>query len=209
MDVTNPLARVISEAGLAQFHTAETEKYPHVTFFLNGGREEPFPSESRVLIPSPKVATYDLQPEMSAPEVTDAVVGAIESGQYAFVIVNFANGDMVGHTGVFTAAVQAIETVDACLGRVIAATLAAGGVALVTADHGNAEEMIDLETGAPLTAHTTNPVPVLLVAPDDHPLRHTALLQGARLSAVAPTVLQLMGLAVPETMSEPSLISDV
>jgi 2,3-bisphosphoglycerate-independent phosphoglycerate mutase len=209
MDVTNPLARVISEAGLAQFHAAETEKYPHVTFFLNGGREEPFPGESRVLIPSPKVATYDLQPEMSAPEVTDAVVGAIESGQYAFVIVNFANGDMVGHTGVFTAAVQAIETVDACLGRVIAATLAAGGVALVTADHGNAEEMIDLETGAPLTAHTTNPVPVLLVAPDDHPLRHTALLQGARLSAVAPTVLQLMGLAVPETMSEPSLISDV
>jgi 2,3-bisphosphoglycerate-independent phosphoglycerate mutase len=209
MDVTNPLARVISEAGLAQFHAAETEKYPHVTFFLNGGREEPFPGESRVLNPSPKVATYDLQPEMSAPEVTDAVVGAIESGQYAFVIVNFANGDMVGHTGVFTAAVQAIETVDACLGRVIAATLAAGGVALVTADHGNAEEMIDLETGAPLTAHTTNPVPVLLVAPDDHPLRHTALLQGARLSAVAPTVLQLMGLAVPETMSEPSLIGDV
>ena len=205
MDVTNPLARVISEAGLAQLHTAETEKYPHVTFFLNGGREEPFLGESRVLIPSPKVATYDLQPEMSAPEVTDAVVGAIESGEYRFVIVNFANGDMVGHTGVFTAAVRAIETVDVCLGRVLAATLAAGGVALVTADHGNAEEMIDAETGAPMTAHTTNPVAVVLVAPEDHPLRRAQLRHGGRLSAVAPTVLQLMGLAIPESMSEPSL----
>jgi 2,3-bisphosphoglycerate-independent phosphoglycerate mutase len=155
------------------------------------------------------VATYDLQPEMSAPEVTDAVVGAIESGQYAFVIVNFANGDMVGHTGDFSAAVQAIETVDACLGRVVGATLAAGGVILITADHGNAEEMIDPATGAPLTAHTTNPVPVVLVAPDDHPLRTIALRQGGRLSAVAPTVLQLLGLAAPETMSEPALIGDV
>jgi 2,3-bisphosphoglycerate-independent phosphoglycerate mutase len=208
MDVTNPLARVISEAGLAQLHTAETEKYPHVTFFLNGGREEPFPGESRVLIPSPKVATYDLQPEMSALEVTDVVIGAIESGLYAFIIVNFANGDMVGHTGVFTAAVHAIETVDACLGRVIAATLDAGGVALVTADHGNAEEMIDPETGAPLTAHTTNPVPVVLVAPEGYPLRYAQLRQTGRLCAVAPTVLQLMGLAVPATMMEPSLLGD-
>src|SRR5918993_1371701 len=156
MDVTNPLARVVSEAGLAQFHAAETEKYPHVTFFLNGGREEAFPGESRVLIPSPKVATYDLQPEMSAPELTDAVVSAIESGQYHLIVVNYANGDMVGHTGVFAAAVAAIETVDACLARVIAATLEQYGVALVTADHGNAEEMIDRETGAPMTAHTTN-----------------------------------------------------
>jgi 2,3-bisphosphoglycerate-independent phosphoglycerate mutase len=197
---------VISEAGLAQLHTAETEKYPHVTFFLNGGREEPFPGESRVLIPSPKVATYDLQPEMSAPAVTDAVVGAIESEQYRFVIVNFANGDMVGHTGIFTAAVRAIETVDACLARVLAATLAAGGVALVTADHGNAEEMIDAETGAPMTAHTTNPVPVVLVTPEDHPLRDAQLRHGGRLSTVAPTVLRIMGLAIPETMSEPSLL---
>lgn len=208
MDVTNPLARVISEAGLAQLHTAETEKYAHVTFFLNGGREGPFPGESRVLIPSPKVATYDLQPEMSAPEVTDVVIGAIESGQYAFIIVNFANGDMVGHTGVFTAAVHAIETVDACLGRVIAATLEADGMALATADHGNAEAMIDPETGAPLTAHTTNPVPVVLVTTDDHPLRGAQLRQGGRLSAVAPTVLRLMGLAVPATMTEPSLLGD-
>ena len=207
MDVTNPLARVLSEAGLAQLHTAETEKYPHVTFFLNGGREEPFPGESRVLIPSPKVATYDLQPEMSAAEVTDAVVGAIASGVYAFIIVNYANGDMVGHTGVFAAAVRAIETVDACLARVVDATLAAGGVALVTADHGNAEEMIDPETGAPMTAHTTNPVPVVLITPESHPLRHAELRQGARLSAVAPTVLALLGLIVPETMTEPSLLA--
>ena len=206
MDVTNPLARVVSEAGMAQLHTAETEKYPHVTFFLNGGREDPFPGESRVLIPSPKVSTYDLQPEMSAPEVTDAVVGAIESGQYRFIVVNFANGDMVGHTGVFTAAVQAIETVDACLARVVAATLGAGGVALVTADHGNAEEMIDPGTGAPMTAHTTNPVPVVLVTPRTHPCRNVRLREGGRLSAVAPTVLSLLGLAIPETMLEPSLM---
>jgi 2,3-bisphosphoglycerate-independent phosphoglycerate mutase len=206
MDVTNPLARVISEAGLAQLHSAETEKYPHVTFFFNGGREDPFPGESRVLIPSPKVATDDLQPEMRAPEVTDAVVGAIESGQYRFIIVNFANGDMVGHTGVYLAAVRAIETVDACLGRVVAATLAAGGVALITADHGNAEEMIDRETGAPMTAHTTNPVPVVLVAPETHSSREAPLRQGGRLSAVAPTVLALMGLPVPESMTESSLI---
>ena len=206
MDVTNPLARVVSEAGLAQLHTAETEKYPHVTFFLNGGREEPFPGESRVLIPSPKVATYDMQPEMSAAEVTDGVVGAIESGQYHFIVVNYANGDMVAHTGVFAAAVRAIETVDACLARVVDATLAAGGVALVTADHGNAEEMIDPGTGAPMTAHTTNPVPVVLVTPEQHPLRTVKLRQRARLSAVAPTVLSLLGLAIPETMTGRSLL---
>ncbi len=207
MDVTNPLARVVSETGMAQLHTAETEKYAHVTFFLNGGREEPFPGESRVLIPSPKVATYDLQPEMSAPAVTDIVVGAIESGSYRLIVVNFANGDMVGHTGVFSATVRAIETVDTCLARVIAATLAAGGVALVTADHGNAEEMIDRESGAPMTAHTTNPVPLVLVAPETSPLRNAQLRQGGRLSAVAPTILSLMDLPVPESMTEPSLLS--
>jgi 2,3-bisphosphoglycerate-independent phosphoglycerate mutase len=205
MDVTNPLARVVSEAGLTQFHAAETEKYPHVTFFLNGGREEPFPGEGRDLIPSPKVATYDLQPEMSAPELTDVVVGAIESGQYHLIVVNYANGDMVGHTGVYAAAVRAIETVDACLGRVIAATLEQDGVALVTADHGNAEEMINRETGVAMTAHTTNPVPVVLVAPAAHPLRHVVLRPNGRLSAVAPTILCLMGLAVPRSMTEPVL----
>jgi 2,3-bisphosphoglycerate-independent phosphoglycerate mutase len=208
MDVTNPLARVVSEAGLAQLHAAETEKYPHVTFFLNGGREEPFPGESRVLIPSPKVATYDLQPEMSALELTDAVVGAIEGGQYHLIVVNFANGDMVGHTGVYAAAVIAIETVDACLARVIAATLERNGVALVTADHGNAEEMVDRETGAPMTAHTTNPVPVILIAPENHPVRYARLRANGRLSAIAPTILSLMGVAAPESMTEPALISE-
>ncbi|MGH2617725.1 MAG: 2,3-bisphosphoglycerate-independent phosphoglycerate mutase, partial [Thermomicrobiales bacterium] len=206
MDVINPLARVVSGAGMAQIHAAETEKYPHVTFFINGGREAPFPGESRVLIPSPKVATYDLQPEMSAPAVTAAVVGAIESGLYRLIIVNYANGDMVGHTGVFSAAVKAIETVDACLTWVIAATLAADGVALVTADHGNAEAMIDRETGAPMTAHTTNPVPVVLVAPEDSPLRQARLRADGRLAAVAPTLLKLLALTPPPDMTDASLI---
>lgn len=206
MDVVNPLARVVSEAGLRQLHAAETEKYPHVTFFLNGGREGPFPGEERILIPSPKVATYDLQPEMSAPELTETVVTAIESGLYDFVLVNFANGDMVGHTGVLPAAVLAIETVDACLARLIAATLTAGGVALVTADHGNAEEMIDRVTGAPMTAHTTNPVPVVLVAPESSPYRHVVLRTDGRLAAIGPTLLELLGVAAPTEMTERSLI---
>jgi len=205
-DVEYPVARVISEAGLPQFHCAETEKYAHVTFFFNGGREEPFPGEDRLLVPSPKVATYDLQPEMSAPGVTEAVVEAIRSRRYAFVIVNYANCDMVGHTGDYNAAVKAVETVDSCLARVLEATLAVDGVALVTADHGNADEMIDRETGGPMTAHTTNPVPVVLVTPDDHPLRNAVLRQDCVLSAVAPTVLQLMGLTVPPAMTTPSLL---
>lgn len=141
-DVVRPLARVISDAGLRQYHTAETEKYAHVTYFFNGGREEPFPGEDRVLIPSPKVATYDLQPEMSALPLTDATLEAIESDQYDFIIINYANPDMVGHTGSFEAAVKAVETVDGCVGRLVEATLARGGVALVTADHGNADEML-------------------------------------------------------------------
>jgi 2,3-bisphosphoglycerate-independent phosphoglycerate mutase len=204
-DVTMPLARVISEAGLAQFHSAETEKYPHVTFFFNGGREDPFPGEDRALVPSPKVATYDLQPEMSAAGVTAEVVAAIDSGRYAFVVVNYANGDMVGHTGVLAAARAAIETVDRCLGEVVAATLAQGGALLVTADHGNAEEMVDPITGNPVTAHTTNPVPLVLVSPDTSPLRHAALRDG-RLAAIAPTVLRLLGLPIPGEMTEPSLV---
>ncbi len=206
MDVVDPLARVVSEAGMRQLHAAETEKYPHVTFFLNGGREEPFPGEDRVLIPSPKVATYDLQPEMSAPEVTDAVVAAIESGTYRLIVVNYANGDMVGHTGVFQAAVNAIETVDACLARVVEATLRADGVALITADHGNAEEMIDRVTGAPMTAHTINPAPLILVAPDDSPLRRAKLRTDGRLSAIAPTLLHMLGLETPPEMTERSLL---
>jgi 2,3-bisphosphoglycerate-independent phosphoglycerate mutase len=206
MDVMHPLASVISEAGMTQLHAAETEKYPHVTFFFNGGREEPYVGEERVLIPSPKVATYDLQPEMSAPQLTDAVVAAIESGAFHFVIVNFANGDMVGHTGVLPAAIRAVETADAALGRIVAATLEKGGVALVTADHGNAEEMIDIVTGGPMTAHTTNPVPVVLVAPEESPLRHVQLRSDGRLAGVAPTVLHLLGLSSPPDMTEPALL---
>lgn len=208
-DIVWPLARVIASAGLAQFHAAETEKYAHVTFFFNGGREAPYPAEERTLVPSPKVATYDLQPEMSAAPLTAAVVSAISSGRFGFVIVNFANGDMVGHTGVFIAAQAAIETVDRCLDEIVVATLEAGGALLVTADHGNAEEMIDPLTGQPMTAHTTNPVPLLLVAPDSHPLRHAHLRQDARLAAIAPTVLLMLGLAAPAEMTEPGVIEPV
>jgi len=204
-NVTEPLAKVISDAGRTQFHSAETEKYPHVTFFFNGGREEPFPGEERAMVPSPKVATYDLQPEMSAAGVSDAVVGAIESGRFDFVIVNFANCDMVGHTGVLTAAIRAVETADRSLGRVINAALNAGGAVFVTADHGNAEEMIDHVTGMPMTAHTTNPVPVVLVTPDDHPQRHAILRTDAILSTAAPTILKLMGLTPPAAMTTPTL----
>ncbi len=205
-DIVWPLARAISAAGLAQFHAAETEKYAHVTFFFNGGREEPYPGEERTLVPSPKVATYDMEPEMSAEPLTEAVVAAIRSGRYAFVVVNYANGDMVGHSGVFDAATAAIETVDRCLERVIAATLETGGALLVTADHGNAEEMIDRDTGQPMTAHTTNPVPLVLVAPEDHPLRHARLRHDGRLAAVAPTILTMLGVPVPAAMTEPGLI---
>jgi 2,3-bisphosphoglycerate-independent phosphoglycerate mutase len=199
-DVVTPLAKVISDAGLAQFHCAETEKYPHVTFFINGGREEPFPGEVRKMIPSPKVATYDLQPEMSAIPVADATIAAIESGKYAFIVVNFANPDMVGHTGNIPAVIKAVETVDGQLARVLAALQKVGGVALVIADHGNAEEEIDEATGGPMTAHTTNPVPFVLVGDGKMRLR-----DGAVLSSVAPTILQLLGLPVPADMTTPSL----
>lgn len=205
-DVVRPLARVISDAGLRQYHTAETEKYAHVTYFFNGGREEPFPGEDRVLIPSPKVATYDLQPEMSALPLTDATLEAIESDQYNFIIINYANPDMVGHTGSFEAAVKAVETVDGCVGRLVEATLARGGVALVTADHGNADEMLIPGTQEVWTAHTTNPVPFVLVAPDDSPLRTASLRTGGRLADVAPTVLDVMGIPQPEEMTGRSLI---
>lgn len=205
-DVVTPVAKVVSDAGMTQFHCAETEKYAHVTFFFNGGREEPFPGEERALIASPKVATYDLQPEMSARGVTDAVVAAIDSGRFDFVIVNFANCDMVGHTGVLAAAIEAVETADAALGDVIAAVRRSGGVALVTADHGNAEEMIDRATGLPMTAHTTNPVPVILVAPDDSPLRDATLRQDAVLSAVGTTIIELLGLPVPPDTTTPHLL---
>lgn len=205
-DVQFPLALVLSDAGKTQFHTAETEKYPHVTFFINGGREDSFPGEVRRLVPSPKVATYDLQPEMSAVDVCDGVIEAIESGKYDVIIVNFANGDMVGHTGVIPAVIKAIETVDTQVGRIVESLLKVGGVGIFTADHGNAEEEIDRETGGPMTAHTTNPVPLILVAPDDHPYRHATLRTDGVLSALAPTVLELAGVPVPPSMNQESLI---
>lgn len=194
------LAEVISREGRTQLHIAETEKYAHVTFFFNGGREEPFAGEQRVLVSSPKVATYDQQPEMSAPEVTDKLVAAIEGGTFDFIVVNYANGDMVGHTGIMAAAVKAVEAVDVCLGRLEAAVRAADGVMVVTADHGNCEKMLD--GTQPHTAHTLFPVPVVLVnAPD-----WAKGLHDGGLMDLAPTVLQLMGLDVPKSMSGHSLI---
>ncbi len=206
-DVETPLARAISDAGRTQLHTAETEKYPHVTFFLNGGREEPFPGEDRRLVPSPKVATYDLQPEMSAQEVCRGVVEGIESGKYDFIIVNFANPDMVGHTGDIPAAISAVEAVDTCIGHILEALSRANGVALVTADHGNAEQMIDPVSGGPFTSHTTGDVPVILVAPDSHALRTATLREGAVLSSIAPSVLDLLGIDPPASMTQPSIIN--
>jgi 2,3-bisphosphoglycerate-independent phosphoglycerate mutase len=201
--VEMPLARVISEAGLHQFHTAETEKYAHVTYFINGRRETPFPGEERVLVPSPKVPTYDLQPEMSAAGVTDTAVEHIRSGQYDLVIMNYANADMVGHTGIIEAAIKAVETVDTGVGRVVEATLAMGGGLLITADHGNAEQLIEYDTGKPFTAHTTYPVPLYLVMPQ---LAHIKLRTDGILADVSPTTLQIMGIPQPKDMTGKSLI---
>ena len=198
------LGEVISDAGLTQLRTAETEKYAHVTFFFNGGEEQVFPGEERILVPSPKVATYDLQPEMSAPEVTDNLVAAIEAEKFDLIIVNYANGDMVGHTGVFDAAVKAAETVDGCLGRLEAALLSVGGTMLVTADHGNAEQMSDPDSQSPHTAHTLSPVPLILVNPPDFA---DDLKEGV-LADVSPTLLRLLGLEQPAEITGTSLISE-
>ncbi|HEY7579017.1 MAG TPA: 2,3-bisphosphoglycerate-independent phosphoglycerate mutase [Acetobacteraceae bacterium] len=194
------LGQVVAEAGRSQLRAAETEKYPHVTYFLNGGQETRFPGEDRVLVPSPKVATYDLQPEMSAPELTDKVVTAIGSRKYDLIVLNYANPDMVGHTGSLAAATRAVEAVDAGLGRIAAAVEREGGALLVTADHRPCELMRDPATGGPHTAHTTNPVPVLLMGAGA-----TALRDG-RLADVAPTLLELMGLPQPREMTGHSLI---
>ncbi|MCG8510251.1 MAG: 2,3-bisphosphoglycerate-independent phosphoglycerate mutase [Rhodospirillales bacterium] len=202
IDLTNILGQIVSEAGMTQLRLAETEKYAHVTFFLNGGREQVFEGEDRILVPSPKVATYDLQPEMSANDVTDRFVEAIESEKFDLIIANYANGDMVGHTGILKAAVKAAETVDTCLGRVEAAVKAVGGVMLVTADHGNCEMMRDPETGEPHTAHTLNEVPIILVNGPDW----AQGLRDGRLADVAPTLLRLMALPKPEDMTGGSLI---
>jgi 2,3-bisphosphoglycerate-independent phosphoglycerate mutase len=206
-DVKTPLAKVVSDAGLKQLHVAETEKYAHVTYFFNGGREEQFPGEDWKLVSSPKVATYDLQPEMSAPGVRDTVINGIESGQYDFILVNFANPDMVGHTGVPAAIIKACETVDACIGAIIPKLIERGGAALIIADHGNAELMIDPETGGPHTAHTTNPVPCILVAAPGLGLDNVTLREGGKLSDVAPTILDLMGVAPAAEMTGQSLIA--
>jgi 2,3-bisphosphoglycerate-independent phosphoglycerate mutase len=195
------LGEVVADAGRTQLRMAETEKYPHVTYFLNGGREEVYAGEERIMVPSPKVATYDLQPEMSAPELTDKAVAAIESGKFDLIVLNYANPDMVGHTGSLPAAIKAVETVDAGLGRIADAVQKSGGALLVTADHGNCEMMRDPETGGPHTAHTLNPVPVMLLG-----AQNRALNAEGRLADIAPTLLELMELPKPKEMTGHSLL---
>ena len=198
--LTNVFGEVISHLGMRQLRIAETEKYAHVTFFFNGGREEPFEFEERILVPSPNVATYDQQPEMNAIKVTDNMVEAIEGGKYDVIICNYANPDMVGHTGNFNAAVKAIETIDDCLARLVSSIEKSGGEMLITADHGNAEKMFDMETGQPHTAHTTNPVPFVYIG------REATMEMTGALSDVAPTMLYLMGLEQPTEMTGRSLV---
>jgi 2,3-bisphosphoglycerate-independent phosphoglycerate mutase len=205
------LGQVLSQAGLRQLRIAETEKYAHVTFFFNGGEEKAFPGEERILIPSRKVATYDKAPEMSAAGVTDALLARLESGAKDLVVIlNFANADMVGHTGVYEATVRACRVVDECVGRIVGAVLGMGGCLIVTADHGNAEQMIDPATGGPHTAHTLNPVPAILVGAghaNDAPGGAAApLRQGGTLADIAPTLLSLLGLGQPAEMTGRSLL---
>lgn len=204
-DLENTLGEVLSKHNLKQLRMAETEKYAHVTFFFNGGIEEPYPGEERVLIPSPKVATYNLKPEMSAPEVTEEFIKKMSTGQYDVGIVNFANPDMVGHTGVLEAAIKACETVDSCLEKIVTTILGMGGVVIVTADHGNAEEMIDEEMGQPHTAHTSNLVPFILVGQQ---FKGVELRKDGSLRDIAPTILALLGIPKPAEMTGESLILD-
>jgi 2,3-bisphosphoglycerate-independent phosphoglycerate mutase len=198
---SNTLGEYIGSKGLKQLRIAETEKYAHVTFFFNGGVEEPNQGEDRALIPSPKVPTYDLKPEMSAYEVTDRLISELDRNIYDMIILNFANADMVGHTGVYEAAIKAIETVDECVGRIVNKLLEKGGAAYITADHGNAEVMVDYETGEPFTSHTTNVVPFLVVGEGNVELR-----EGGKLCDIAPTMLEFMGLSIPSEMTGKSLI---
>lgn len=201
-ELKNSIGEYLSSLGKTQLRIAETEKYAHVTFFFSGGREDEYPGEKRILIPSPKVATYDLQPEMSAPEVTDKLVDAINSGEYDLLVVNYANGDMVGHTGVFNAAVKAVEAVDLCLGRVYEAVMAQKGHMLITADHGNVEQMQDYHSGQVHTQHTTELVPFIYVGPTQ-----ATIAEGGVLADVAPTLLSLMHLPVPADMQGRNLIT--
>jgi len=203
-NLTDTLGEVVSRAGLKQLRIAETEKYAHVTYFFNGGKEEVNPGEDRVLIPSPKVATYDLQPQMSAYEVRDELLARLDSGRYDLVVLNFANPDMVGHTGIFEAAVKAVEVVDGCVGEIVNRILSLGGAVLLTADHGNAEKMRDSDTGQPHTAHTTNPVPFTLITSDR---KSYSLREDGILADVAPTALELMHIPQPEAMTGRTLRS--
>ncbi len=203
-NLIDTLGEVVSRAGLKQLRIAETEKYAHVTYFFNGGKEEVNPGEDRVLIPSPKVATYDLQPQMSAYEVRDELLARLDSGRYDLVVLNFANPDMVGHTGIFEAAVKAVEVVDGCVGEIVDRILSLGGAVLLTADHGNAEKMQDSDTGQPHTAHTTNPVPISLITSDRKSYR---LREDGILADVAPTALELMHIPQPEAMTGRTLIN--
>jgi 2,3-bisphosphoglycerate-independent phosphoglycerate mutase len=204
VSLTNTLGEYLSKNGKKQFRIAETEKYAHVTFFFNGGVEKPNEGEDRFLIPSPKVATYDLKPEMSALEVADEAVKKIESGVYDVMVLNFANPDMVGHTGVLEAAVKAVNTVDACVTQVVGAILKAGGEVIITADHGNSEKMLD-ENGGPFTAHTTNKVPFILVS---ERFRKARLRGDGILADIAPTLLKLIGLPIPKEMTGTPLIEE-
>ncbi|OUS14943.1 phosphoglycerate mutase (2,3-diphosphoglycerate-independent) [Gammaproteobacteria bacterium 50_400_T64] len=199
--LVNGLGEYLAAQGKAQLRIAETEKYAHVTFFFSGGREDCYPGEERILIPSPDVATYDLKPEMSAPEVTDNLVAAITGGQYDVIICNFANGDMVGHTGIFEAAIKAVETLDACVSKVLDALQQVGGDCLITADHGNVENMVDAQTGQVLTSHTIDPVPLIYVGN-----KQVALNDGGSLADIAPTILELINLSQPKEMSGHSLL---
>lgn len=202
VEIKNTFGEFLAKHGLKQLRLAETEKYAHVTFFFNGGIEEPNENEERILVNSPKVATYDLQPEMSAPEVGEKLVEAIKSDQYDVIIVNFANSDMVGHTGIEEAAVKAVEAVDQCVGNAVEAIKEVDGQMFICADHGNAEQLKDYETGAPFTAHTTNPVPFILVNYKEG----VSLREGGCLADIVPTLIEMMGMEQPEEMTGKSLL---
>ena len=202
VEINNTFGEFLAKNGLKQLRLAETEKYAHVTFFFNGGVEEPNEGEDRILIKSPAVATYDLQPEMSAPEVGKQLVKAIRSNEYDVIIINFANSDMVGHTGVQEAAIKAVEAVDKCVGDAVEAIKEVDGQMFICADHGNAEQLLDYETGAPFTAHTTNPVPFILVNYDEN----YTLREGGCLADIVPTLIEMMGMEQPKEMTGKSLL---
>jgi 2,3-bisphosphoglycerate-independent phosphoglycerate mutase len=200
------IGSIVSKMGLKQFHCAETEKYPHVTYFINGGREDPYIGEKRVLVPSPNVRTYDLKPEMSCREVAEEVISAIKNTEYKLIVVNFANGDMVGHTAIKEAIIKAMEELDNVLGEVVCEAIGANVATLITADHGNVDEIYNLKTGKPNTQHSTNPVPCIVI---DNGKNWNIVKQGGGLSNIAPTLLSLMGINKPSEMTSDSLIKEI